>query len=89
MTFQKTSWNSFKIEQSDSVCEANDDKVTYSYSRPTLSNYPHLWVHFKNGLVISVYAKEYPHLGDDNAVYSYSGERATYNFIKPKFYEIF
>jgi hypothetical protein len=78
-----------KIEPSDGDCEANDEKITYTYSRPTLRNYPHVWVHFNDGLVISVYAKEYPHMGDDNAVYSYSGEHATYNFIKPEFYEIF
>ena len=75
-----------KIEQSNGGGEANDNTITYTYSRPTLRNYPRVWVHFKDDLVTSVYAKEYPHVGDDNAVYSYSGEQYFGNFSSQKSY---
>jgi hypothetical protein len=66
-------------------------EYTFTYSKATFARYPHLWVHFRNGVVYNVYAKEYPHRdwGEDNAVYSYSGQGDMQNFQKQEFSAIF
>ncbi len=47
------------------------DAVELAYSKPVhfAKWYPMLWVHVRDGVVISVYAKQYPFVGDDVGIY--------------------
>ena len=61
--------------------------TTFEYSQLRLASRPKLWVHFWEGKVVQVFAKEYPHLGDDNPIYLKSASHTS--FEDPEFEAVF